>query len=861
MKRNAFILCLLSLGTACAIFPGKVWGYATSCSEVSCGQCTCEGWPGDNDGCSGCGHPLCKRNSCGCGYSNCCYIDPTTQQCVACLDLCECGCSGSPPADPDPTSTPTPIPTPTSTPTPTACPAPPAPVLNSPGDGACIATGSYVDLTVNGVSNTCGGNTAEYQMPFTYQGNSYPGAYQDSTTRSTGPYGGTGTATWYARARYFDSYYGVNRESGNSSPRSFEIGNLPGAPVLSVNVSGGLTSVPGSDPLCTNDQTPLWTWTDTDPGGGCSISQTRMDRSWSSVHIWASKVTSFESTWAFNHDEVAYIRTAFYNSLGWGAYSDQARARIDVQAPPAPSISCTPSGNRVTCSWNAVADSGCASLSITGSCNHSEGLGESFAEWCPYLVEIRYITPFPSVQVYGGLWYQTQSVDLINLSSGNYSARVRARDRFNQKSGWSATAFFTIGGPTPTPTNTPTPGGPSPTPTNTPTPTPTPVPGNIIGRIFVDENEDAARQAGETIIDSGGSPDVLIWYWEGDASPQFAGSTTHCTGNPGDYQASSIPPGTYQVRMTLNTADWVFTRSGFGSYATDPGSASCSWASGSGLSTVCEAGSGDSCTQIVADGLVVNPAQTRYVWAGVHQVAQPWFQIRGGGAHFDGGASVSVPSGEYLVVPDGSRSAAGAVSHAWGTLSLGGGEVSMNGWQVDNQGYQSPIYEVEYFSRRLSNSDIEVTLIDVDSERTLSEISVLGCAGAGSTCQVSADQKVLVRKAGEGEFTIDRDVSIARGGFLGVMSEGNLEIAGEVNALDGLYLANGDVTIADGASQLTVNGMVVGDADFTGTQGVVVNRDIGTSSPSVVFNYDPNLVFSMPRELWKKRFDYQYLLP
>jgi hypothetical protein len=125
-------------------------------------------------------------------------------------------------------------------------------------------------------------------------------------------------------------------------------------------------------------------------------------------------------------------------------------------------------------------------------------------------------------------------------------------------------------------------------------------------------------------------------------------------------------------------------------------------------------------------------------------------------------------------------------SHAWGTLSLGGGAVSANGWQVDNQRYQGPAYEVEYFSRRLSNTETEVTLIDVDSETRLSEIPASNCTATGSTCQIRADQKVLVRKAGEGEFTIDRNVSIARGGFFGVMSEGDLEIAGEVNGLDGV---------------------------------------------------------------------------
>jgi hypothetical protein len=339
-----------------------------------------------------------------------------------------------------------------------------------------------------------------------------------------------------------------------------------------------------------------------------------------------------------------------------------------------------------------------------------------------------------------------------------------------------------------------------------------------------------------------------------------AGSTTHCTGNPGDYQAANVSPGTYQVRMALNTADWVFTRSGTGSYAVSPGSGVCSWTGGSGMSTSCEAGSGDECTQIVIDGIVISEAQTRYIWAGVKQADQPWFQIQGGGAHLDSGATASVPSGQYFVVPN-ADSAEGVVSNSSGSISLGGGSLSSTGWQVSDQQYQGPVYQVGYFSRRFENSEREVTLIDIDEQTSLSQVTVLNCSAPGSTCQIGADQTIVVRRSDGSGLSIDRDVSIASGGFFGVMVDGDVAISGDVDSLDGLYLANGNLTVSDGASQLVFNGIVVADADFTGSEGVVVNRAISGSDPSVIFNYDPNLVFKMPRELWKKQFKYQHLLP
>ncbi|MGI5825814.1 MAG: thrombospondin type-1 domain-containing protein [Patescibacteria group bacterium] len=91
----AFILILVS------VIPGKVKAYDTTCADgPACGNCACEGWATDYN-CTDCGHPYCKRDSCGCGYHNCCTRHPITNECQDCTDACGCGCPyGPPPCSP-----------------------------------------------------------------------------------------------------------------------------------------------------------------------------------------------------------------------------------------------------------------------------------------------------------------------------------------------------------------------------------------------------------------------------------------------------------------------------------------------------------------------------------------------------------------------------------------------------------------------------------------------------------------------------------------------------------------------------------------------------------------------------------------
>jgi len=91
-----------------------------------------------------------------------------------------------------------------------------------------------------------------------------------------------------------------------------------------------------------------------------------------------------------------------------------------------------------------------------------------------------------------------------------------------------------------------------------------------------------------------------------------------------------------------------------------------------------------------------------------------------------------------------------------------------------------------------------------------------------------------------------------------------LGASGAITRLDGFYLTEGNFTVADGTNnQLTINGSVVVDADLDNDGNLTVERTLATGDnrPSVVFSFDPGLVFRMPAELQKKRFRYKQLLP
>jgi len=129
-----------------------------------------------------------------------------------------------------------------------------------------------------------------------------------------------------------------------------------------------------------------------------------------------------------------------------------------------------------------------------------------------------------------------------------------------------------------------------------------------------------------------------------------------------------------------------------------------------------------------------------------------------------------------------------------------------------------------------------------------------------TTCNIGAGSVVVLRRRSATDFTIDRNVTVADGGFFALLSKGNLIVDGSITQLDGLYLTEGVFQIEDGDSQLIVNGSV---ADVGGG-GILIKRDLGASNrnnPGVIFNYRPDLLINMPFELLKAKYEMEELLP
>lgn len=113
----------------------------------------------------------------------------------------------------------------TPTPTPTPCSNPPAPTLDFPSDKSVfniIAKDDlYIDLKLNPVNGSCGGNKPQYKIWF---GNEVGGNYEKDwgeLTWHTGPYNNSHIWTWKGKTRWYDSYYGVWRESDWSDARTY----------------------------------------------------------------------------------------------------------------------------------------------------------------------------------------------------------------------------------------------------------------------------------------------------------------------------------------------------------------------------------------------------------------------------------------------------------------------------------------------------------------------------------------------------------------------------------------------------------------------------------------------------------------
>jgi len=100
-----------------------------------------------------------------------------------------------------------------------------------------------------------------------------------------------------------------------------------------------------------------------------------------------------------------------------------------------------------------------------------------------------------------------------------------------------------------------------------------------------------------------------------------------------------------------------------------------------------------------------------------------------------------------------------------------------------------------------------------------------------------------------GDLNIDSDFSLASDKFFMAVVKGKISIASTVSRLDGIYVADGGIeALGTSANQLTINGSLYSQSTIRLARSYT-NKSANNSSPAVVVNYNPGLIFNMPGKL------------
>ena len=84
-----------------------------------------------------------------------------------------------------------------------------------------------------------------------------------------------------------------------------------------------------------------------------------------------------------------------------------------------------------------------------------------------------------------------------------------------------------------------------------------------------------------------------------------------------------------------------------------------------------------------------------------------------------------------------------------------------------------------------------------------------------------------------------------------VVVNGNINVDPSVKRLDGIYVADGNITVGGtSVDQLNINGMLYAHGDVRLYRGFSDKTD-NNANPSVKVNYSPGLIFNLPPEIMR----------
>jgi hypothetical protein len=229
---------------------------------------------------------------------------------------------------------------------------------------------------------------------------------------------------------------------------------------------------------------------------------------------------------------------------------------------------------------------------------------------------------------------------------------------------------------------------------------------------------------------------------------------------------------------------------------------------------------------------------------------EPWFQTSGGGIQASGSVANMVPitcaNSPLSCVPAMSKTSVngvggnGLISGSSLTNGSGCGAAcffgSPNNWyKTTTTISSSERYGYQYFyDKYYASLESGVTL---PAFSTMTDVLSRGGTGV-----------FLIN----GDFNVDVDNFLPSGNFLMVVSKGTITFLSGVNYSAGMFVADAGIGTSPGTDTL----LTIGGILYSPSGNVRLNRGFAdqadnNTSPGVLVNYRPDLVFSMPGKLFK----------
>jgi len=116
---------------------------------------------------------------------------------------------------------------------------------------------------------------------------------------------------------------------------------------------------------------------------------------------------------------------------------------------------------------------------------------------------------------------------------------------------------------------------------------------------------------------------------------------------------------------------------------------------------------------------------------------------------------------------------------------------------------------------------------------------------------------IFVKNQGGAKVTIQGNITVAKGGFLAIITEGDIDVQGAVSRIEGFFSADGQFATSTGATAFVGEGIFLANSFSFGRNLVVDNKKF----PAEKFIFRPDLLMNARDYLWLALHSWEELAP